>query len=93
MVFLSRRFRSACKFYGLRQEFLTPYTSEQNGIIERSFRSLKEECVWQRVFRNFEGARKAVKGWIEWYNEKRPHQSLGYMSPVQYRTQKLKLVA
>ena len=93
LVFLSRRFRSACKFYGLRQEFVTPYTPEQNGVIERFFRSLKEECVWQRVFKSFEEAKRAVKGWIEWYNEGRPHQSLGYMSPVQYRAQKLELVA
>jgi len=93
LVFLSRRFRSACRFYGLKQEFVTPYTPEQNGMIERFFRSLKEECVWQRVFRNFEEARRAVKAWIEWYNEGRPHQSLGYLSPVQYRVQKLKLVA
>jgi len=49
LVFLSKRFRSACKFYGLKQEFVTPYTPEQNGVIERFFRSLKEECVWQRV--------------------------------------------
>jgi len=93
LVFLSRRFRAACRFYGLKQEFVTPYTPEQNGVIERFFRSLKEECVWQRVFRNFEEARRAVKAWIEWYNERRPHQSLGYLSPVQYRVQKLKLVA
>ncbi|RLB03885.1 MAG: IS3 family transposase, partial [Deltaproteobacteria bacterium] len=93
LVFLSKRFRAACRFCGLKQEFVTPYTPEQSGVIERFFRSLKEECVWQRVFRNFEEARRAVKGWIKWYNEGRPHQSLGYLSPVQYRVQKLKLVA
>jgi len=27
------------------QEFITPYGPEQNGIIERFFRSLKEECI------------------------------------------------
>jgi transposase InsO family protein len=31
-------------------EFITPYTPEQNGIVERFFRSLKEECVWQHNF-------------------------------------------
>ena len=43
LVFLSRRFRAACKQYGLKQEYITPYTPEQNGMIERFFRSLKEE--------------------------------------------------
>jgi putative transposase len=43
LVFQSRRFRGACRQYRLRQEFLTPYTPEQNGIVERFFRSPKEE--------------------------------------------------
>jgi putative transposase len=46
LIFTSRRFRQACGFYRLGQEFITPYTPEQNGLIERFFRSLKEECVW-----------------------------------------------
>jgi len=43
LIFQSRRFRTACRDSGLRQEFITPYTPEQNGLIERFFRSLKEE--------------------------------------------------
>ncbi len=45
LIFQSRRFRDACAFYRLAQEYITPYTPEQNGMIERFFRSLKEECV------------------------------------------------
>jgi putative transposase len=92
LIFQSRKFRSACSFYRLKQEFITPYTPEQNGLIERFFRSLKEECVWQHRFEDFDHARKEVSSWLRWYNEDRPHQSLGYLSPNTYR-QKLKLVA
>lgn len=92
LVFLSRRFRAACKQYGLSQEYITPYTPEQNGMIERFFRSLKEECAWLHLFENFEEAQAAVKAWIEFYNEERPHQSLGYLSPTEYR-QKMPLRA
>jgi len=42
LVFLSRHFRDACTFYRLSQEYITPYTPEQNGLIERFFRSFKE---------------------------------------------------
>jgi transposase InsO family protein len=45
LIFQSRRFRSACRDARLIHEFITPYRHEQNGIIERFFRSLKEECV------------------------------------------------
>jgi len=51
LILQSRRSRAACLDYRLQQEFITPYTPEQNGMIERFFRSLKEECTWQHNFR------------------------------------------
>jgi len=93
LIFQSRRFRVAMRDYRLTQEFITPYTLEQNGIVERFFRSLKEECVWQHVFQNFEHARREICDWICWYNEERPHQSLGYLSPAEHRAQQLQPVA
>jgi putative transposase len=38
-----------------------PHTPEQNGLIERFFRSLKEECSWQHNFADFEEARRATR--------------------------------
>jgi putative transposase len=93
LIFQSRRFRAACRDYRLGQEFITPYTPEQNGIVERFFRSLKEECTWQRVFQSFEQAKRAIREWIQWYNTQRPHQALNYVSPAQYRAQQLGQVA
>ena len=93
LIFQSRRFRAACRDYRLTQEFITPYTPEQNGIIERFFRSLKEECVWQNRFEDYLQAKRAIAQWIEWYNTGRPHQSLGYRSPQEYRAQVLSPVA
>jgi putative transposase len=87
LIFQSRRFRAACRQYNLTQEFITPYTPEQNGIIERFFRSLKEECIWQHNFTSFSEAKRVIAEWIDWYNTGRPHQSLGYMSPKEYRDQ------
>jgi putative transposase len=93
LIFTARRFRAACRDYRLCQEFITPYTPEQNGMIERFFRSLKEECVWQHNFADFGEAKAAVARWICFYNERRPHQALGYLSPHQYRAQQLLAVA
>jgi putative transposase len=85
LVFQSRRFRDACRFYRLKQEYIMPYTPEQNGVIERFFRSLKEECVWQDNFESFSEASEKVTGWIRWYNQERSHQALGYKSPAEFR--------
>ena len=89
LIFQSRRFRAACRDYRLQQECITPYTPEQNGIIERFFRSLKEECVWQHQFPSFTEARRTVAEWKGWYNDGRPHQTLGYLSPREYRARQL----
>jgi putative transposase len=72
LIFTSRWFREACSFYRLSQEFITPgtlwVTPEQNGLIERFFRSLKEECVWQHNFQSVAEAKAAIRSWIAWYN-------------------------
>jgi putative transposase len=93
LIFQSRRFRAACKDYRLRQEYITPYTPEQNGLIERFFRTLKDECVWQHNFTDFTHARREVLSWIVWYNSRRPHSALGYRSPAEYRAQQEPKVA
>src|ERR1700691_5517371 len=64
-----------------------PIHPEQNGLIERFLRSLKEECVWQHNFASFAEARATITQWIEWYNTEPPHHALGYRSPRQFLTQ------
>ncbi len=93
LIFQSRRFRKACRFYRLRQEYITPYTPEQNGLVERWFRRLKEECVWLTNFSSFRAATTAIARWIRWYNQGRPHQTLKYLSPAEFRSQQLNQVA
>ena len=56
-------------------------------MIERFFRRLKEECVWQHTFQTCEVARRIIRDWVQWYNHERPHQALGYRSSAQYRAQ------
>ena len=54
-------FGSRAATTGLKQEYITPYTPEQNGLIERFFRSLKEECVWQQRIVSYPHARALSK--------------------------------
>jgi putative transposase len=92
-ILQSRRFLTACRDCRFTQKFITPYTPEQNGIIERFFRTLKEECVWQHRFNNFAEAKAAVRRWIECYNPELPHQALGYRDPREFRAQQQLSVA
>lgn len=45
LVFTSRNYTALVRSYGLRQEFITPHCPQQNGMIERVIRTLKEQCT------------------------------------------------
>lgn len=56
-----------------------------NAPMESFFSSLKRECVGSGVFRDAEAAEKEIFNYIEcYYNNKRKHSSLGYLSPVKF---------
>jgi len=93
LVFGSHLYRGICREYKLSQEFITPYTPEENGLAERFIRSFKEECVWLHRFESMEQASGEIEKWIEWYNTDRPHQSLGYKTPAEARKEHEKLAA
>lgn len=82
LVFTSNHFTTCVKSYGISQEFIEPQRPDQNGIVERFFRSLKEECVWLHRFKSFQHAHATIDRYIRYYNTARPHQALGYQSPA-----------
>jgi len=53
-----------------------------NIFIERLWRSLKYEEVYLKDYRWVPEARAGIGRWFEFYNHKRPHQSLGYRTPA-----------
>ncbi len=87
LVFMAKAYRRTVRDYGIGQEYITPYTPEQNGVAERVFRTLKEECVWLHRFDTREEAERAIARWVERYNTERPHESLGWLTPHQWRRQ------
>ena len=52
LVFCSKTYTSLVKDSGLSQEFITPYTPQQNGMVERLIRTIKEQCVYHHRFEN-----------------------------------------
>jgi len=93
LVFGSRGYIATVKDYGLAQEYITPYTPEENGLCERFIRTIKEECVWQHRFASLEEARRVVARWIAWYNHERPHSALRYRTPAQHRAAEVPMPA
>jgi putative transposase len=92
LVFTSRSYTALVKGYGLRQEFITPHTPEQNGLMERAIRSVKEQCVHRHRFETLQHASRVIGDWIGFYNQRRPHQALAMNTPEQ-TYQQFKLAA
>ena len=55
-----------------------------NAPTESFWGRLKTASVHGRKFATREQARQAVMDWMAFYNHRRLHSSLGYLSPMQY---------
>lgn len=82
LVFTSRNFAALVRGYGLRQEFITPHCPQQNGMVERVIRTLKEQCTHRHRFETLQHASRVIGDWIQFYNHKRPHQALRMQTPA-----------
>jgi putative transposase len=85
LVFGAKVFVKVARRYGVEQEYITPYTPQQNGMIERFFLTLKQECVWLHRFESRDHAFRVVAEWLDRYDAERPHSALGYQTPKEYR--------
>ncbi len=83
LIFTSRRYTALVRSYGLQQEFITPHSPEQNGLVERVIRTLKDQCVHRQRFESLQHASRAIADWIHFYNHQRPHQALGMKTPAE----------
>ncbi|WP_198683452.1 integrase core domain-containing protein [Peristeroidobacter agariperforans] len=79
----SRSYTALVRGYGLQQEFITPHSPEQNGMVERVVRTLKDQCVHRHRFETLQHASRVISDWIGFYNNGRPHQSLRMRTPAE----------
>jgi len=80
---------SLCKAWRLDHTFAPVGRPTGNAVAERFIQTLKVELVWTRDWQSLEELRDAVEQWLRVYNEARPHQALGWMTPAEKRAQNL----
>ena len=56
-----------------------------NAVAEATYKIIKTEFAFNRVFNNLEELNKELRNYVLWYNYKRLHTALGYKTPVEYR--------
>ena len=91
--YLSDHFLNQVRYWGIRPSFAFVSEPETNGVAERFNRTLKEQAIYGRVFRNIEEVRSAVADFIKKYNQQWLIGKLGYRSPAQARREYFQAVA
>lgn len=82
--FISKDFTEYLRYTGLQHVRTSIAYPQSNGKIERFHRTIHDECLMKKSLINLEDARKQISSYIEFYNTKRLHSSLFYLTPEDF---------
>jgi len=91
--FRSNVFQDWCKSEGIEIHFIDPGKPYQNGFCESFNGRLRDELLNRRSWKTIAQADDQITAWCRKYNERRPHSSLGYLSPKEFARQRENRVA
>ena len=73
---------AACRELGLRQIRIRPNRPRTNGKAERFIQTLANEWAYGRIYGSSPERTEALPRWLDHYNFRRPHSSLGHRAPA-----------
>ena len=82
---MADHFQQQIRFWGIAPSPAFVAEPETNGVIERLFRTLKEQIVHGRIFQSIAEVRDAVRAFVARYNAEWLVEKNGYRSPAQMR--------
>lgn len=87
--FTGRDCEELCQHWHLDHTFAPVGRPTGNAVVERLILTLKQELLWIRDWNTIDQLQSAIDGWLLTYNEFRPHQALGDLTPAEKRAQNL----
>jgi hypothetical protein len=71
----------ACRALGVRHLRTRPYRARTNGKAERFIRTLLGGWAYGAIYGTSAERTRALPGWLDHYNHRRPHRSEAYWVP------------
>ena len=81
-AYVSHAHADACRELGLRHIRTRAYRPRTNGKAERFIQTMLREWAYERIYGNSTDRTAMLSVWLERYNLKRPHGSLGHQPPA-----------
>jgi transposase len=78
----SRAFRELLARHNIRHLTTQPYRPRTNGKVERFHQTMAREWAYGLSYRSHRQRNQALPHWLEHYNHRRPHSSLGGRPPI-----------
>lgn len=72
----------ACRALGIRHLRTRPYRPQTNGKAERFIRTMLGGWAYGAIYRDSHERTAALPGWIDFYNQRRPHGALSHKPPI-----------
>ena len=87
--YTNNEYQSILNNYGIIPSMSRTANCYDNAVAESFFKTIKVELAKKKKFNTIEEARSAIFEYIEiFYNRKRLHSTLGYLSPAEYERRK-----
>ena len=83
--FVAKAIKTWLTKQGVQTHYIDPGSPWQNAFGESFNDKLRDECLNMEVFISLAEAKVILKRWRQYYNHERPHSSLGYQTPSEYK--------
>lgn len=85
--YTSAAFAQVCDGFGIRRSMGRVGSSYDNALAESFWQGLKRETMHHMPFTTMRQARLEIFQWLTYYNTRRRHSALNYLSPAEFEQQ------
>lgn len=79
--FIANDFKEYIRATGMTHVRTSPYYPQSNGKIERWHKTLKSNCIRKTHLEGHDEAKVQISSYVDYYNTKRLHSAIGYVTP------------